>query len=189
MNEERVYVFCSECGAKSMKESKFCSECGTKISDIKIEYESIIEEKEYDLKGVDLQHIMQETSFIKASSIRRLKELTGIDLEDCRKILEEPYRKYYDENSEMLEEKRKKEDDISKIRRANEENRESEKIACCPKCGSTSLTSHKKGFGIGKAVIGFGLTGGVGLAAGNIGAKKVRVTCLKCGKQFWAGKK
>ena len=29
---------------------------------------------------------------------------------------------------------------------------------------------------------------GIGLVAGNIGAKKVRVTCLKCGYQFWAGK-
>lgn len=63
-----------------------------------------------------------------------------------------------------------------------------EPVAHCPKCGSTSLTGNKKGFGVGKAVVGAVLTGGIGLAAGNIGAKKVRVTCLNCGKQFWAGK-
>ncbi|MBY2478998.1 zinc-ribbon domain-containing protein [Clostridioides difficile] len=189
MSEEGVCVFCSECGTKCTKESKFCSECGTKIFDIKIADESIIEEKEYDLKGIDLQHIMQETSFIKSSSVRRLKELTRIDLDDCRKILEEPYKKYYNENADMLEEKRKKEDDISKIRRAKEEKKEKEKIACSPACGSTSLTAHKKGFGIGKAVIGATVFMPLGLVAGNIGAKKVRVTCLSCGKQFWAGKK
>lgn len=62
-------------------------------------------------------------------------------------------------------------------------------IACCPKCGSTSLSADKKGFGVGKAVIGAQLIGGpIGLVAGNLGAKKVRVTCLNCGKQFWAGK-
>lgn len=61
-------------------------------------------------------------------------------------------------------------------------------IAYCPKCLSTSLSSHKKGFGIGKAIVGAAVTGGIGLVAGNIGAKKVRVTCLKCGYQFWAGK-
>lgn len=62
-------------------------------------------------------------------------------------------------------------------------------IACCPKCGSTSLSADKKGFGIGKAVIGAQLIGNpIGLVAGNLGAKKVRVTCLNCGKQFWAGK-
>ena len=64
-----------------------------------------------------------------------------------------------------------------------------EGIAYCPKCYSTNLTAHKKGFGIGKAIIGGTLFGGIGLAAGNLGAKKVRVTCLKCGHQFWAGKK
>lgn len=32
-------------------------------------------------------------------------------------------------------------------------------IACCPKCGSTSLTANKKGFGVGKAVIGTAVAG------------------------------
>ncbi len=59
-------------------------------------------------------------------------------------------------------------------------------LACCPKCGSTSLSGNKKGFGIGKAVAGtFTPLGLFGLMVGNIGAKKVRVTCLKCGHQFW----
>ena len=58
----------------------------------------------------------------------------------------------------------------------------------CPKCGSTSLSADKKGFGIGKAILGAALVGGVGLAAGAIGSKKVVVTCLKCGKRFKAGR-
>ncbi|OMK53884.1 hypothetical protein BER40_001506 [Clostridioides difficile] len=132
MNDTVEYIFCSECGARCLKGSKFCNECGTKIDDVKIQKESITKDKEYDLKGVDLQHIMQETSFIKASSVRRLKELTGIELDDCRKILEEPYQKYYNENADMLEEKRKKEDDISKIRKAKEEKKEKEKNSLLP---------------------------------------------------------
>ncbi len=63
-----------------------------------------------------------------------------------------------------------------------------EGIAYCPKCKSTSLTVNKKGFGAGKAAIGAMIFLPL-VAAGNIGAKKVRVTCLKCGHQFWAGKK
>ena len=39
-------------------------------------------------------------------------------------------------------------------------------IACCPKCGSTSLTANKKGFGVGKAVIGTAVAGPIGLVAG-----------------------
>lgn len=62
-------------------------------------------------------------------------------------------------------------------------------IAYCPKCLSTSITGDKKGFGIGKAVVGAYLVGGLGLMAGNINAKKVRLTCMKCGYQWMAGKK
>jgi ribosomal protein L32 len=57
-------------------------------------------------------------------------------------------------------------------------------VACCPKCGSTSLCANKKGFGIGKAVIGAEIVGPIGLVAGNINAKKVIVTCLNCGYQW-----
>jgi hypothetical protein len=62
-------------------------------------------------------------------------------------------------------------------------------VAYCPKCYSTSLSANKKGFGVGKAIVGAALTGGIGLVAGNINAKNVLVTCLKCGHQFKPGKK
>ena len=65
---------------------------------------------------------------------------------------------------------------------------DAEGVAYCPKCLSTSLSAHKKGFGVGKAAVGGLVAGPLGLVAGNIGAKKIRVTCLKCGHQFWAGK-
>lgn len=62
-------------------------------------------------------------------------------------------------------------------------------VACCPKCGSTSLTANKKGFGIGKAAVGAWAVGGLGIAAGELGRQKVLVTCLNCGHQFKPGKK
>ena len=58
----------------------------------------------------------------------------------------------------------------------------------CPKCGSTSISADKKGFGVGKAVVGAAVAGPIGLVAGNMGAKKVRITCLNCGHQWMAGK-
>lgn len=65
-----------------------------------------------------------------------------------------------------------------------------EGVAYCPKCHSTSLSAHKKGFGLGKAAVGALLTSSPwGLIAGGLGSGKVKVTCLKCGHQFWAGKK
>lgn len=67
-------------------------------------------------------------------------------------------------------------------------------MAKCPRCGSTSLSGQKKGYGVVKGGLGAlalgAMTGGVGaivgLGAGNIGRKKVTVTCLNCGKKFKA---
>jgi len=58
----------------------------------------------------------------------------------------------------------------------------------CPHCGSTQVQAFKKGFGLGKAVTGGVLLGGVGLLGGFVGSNKIMVTCLKCGKQWQAGK-
>ena len=62
-------------------------------------------------------------------------------------------------------------------------------VAKCSKCGSTSLIGNKKGFGIGKALIGACVIGPIGLVAGNFRAKKVVVTCMNCGHQFLTGGK
>lgn len=67
----------------------------------------------------------------------------------------------------------------------------------CPKCGSTSISSNNKGYGVVKGGLGAlalgTMTGGlgavVGLGAGNIGRKKVICTCMNCGHKFKAGKR
>jgi hypothetical protein len=67
-------------------------------------------------------------------------------------------------------------------------------MAKCPRCGSTSLSGQKKGYGVVKGGLGAlalgAMTGGVGaivgLGAGNIGRKKVIITCMNCGKRFKA---
>ena len=81
--------------------------------------------------------------------------------------------------------KAKEEQEAQEARQREEES----KVVKCPKCGSKDLSANKKGFGIGKAVVGHALVGGIGLVAGNIGAKKIRITCLNCGHEFWAGEK
>lgn len=61
-------------------------------------------------------------------------------------------------------------------------------VACCPKCGSTSLSANKKGFSFGKAAAGAFVAGPTGLVGGTIGANKIEVTCLNCGHKFKPGK-
>ena len=73
---------------------------------------------------------------------------------------------------------------IQQQRQLEEQRRQFDAQAKCPKCGSTSLSGGKQGFGVGKAVAGAVLLGGVGLLAGGIGANKTVVTCLNCGYKF-----
>lgn len=91
-------------------------------------------------------------------------------------------------NRELVQQKLEIQREEKEYKKQRLEQLERDGIAYCPKCHSTSLSSHKKGFGVGKAVVGAAIAvNPIGLIAGNIGAKKVRVTCLKCGHQFWAG--
>ncbi len=57
----------------------------------------------------------------------------------------------------------------------------------CPKCLSTHIHSEQKGFSGGKALVGAVIAGPLGLLAGTIGSKKVKLTCQKCGYHFMAG--
>lgn len=67
-------------------------------------------------------------------------------------------------------------------------------MAKCPRCGSTSLSGNKKGYGVVKGGVGAlagtllfnPIIGVIGLGAGNIGRKKVVITCMNCGKRFKA---
>ena len=62
-----------------------------------------------------------------------------------------------------------------------------EEYLVCPYCNSRELHAEQKGFSGGKALAGAVLFGGVGLLAGTLGSKDVRITCLKCGESFKAG--
>lgn len=57
----------------------------------------------------------------------------------------------------------------------------------CSKCGSSSITADKKGYGAGKGFLGAVVAGPLGLLGGFMGSKKVRITCLNCGHSWIAG--
>lgn len=63
-----------------------------------------------------------------------------------------------------------------------------EQRVCCPKCGSTSLSANKKGFGLLKGAAGVLTFGAYGVVTAGIGKNKIIITCLACGKQFKPGK-
>ncbi|MGG5401877.1 hypothetical protein ACQZSR_03165 [Clostridioides difficile] len=161
------------------------------------------------LTDIDIASIIEECGYNKVNSIKQINKLTNLSLTQCKKIVDDYFinnnlgniekydaikdfnneKKHEDKIKKLQEKQLKLEMKNTKLNIKQQKNaiKQDKKTARCPKCGSTSLSAHKKGFGIGKAVVGTLVTSNlIGLVAGNANAKKVRVTCLKCGKQFWA---
>lgn len=59
----------------------------------------------------------------------------------------------------------------------------------CPGCGSLSVSSQKKGFGLGGAAVGGVALGPVGLLSGFLGSRKTYLSCMSCGKNWAPGKR
>lgn len=73
------------------------------------------------------------------------------------------------------------------INKQNHVSDKEQEYLCCPKCHSRELHAEQQGFSGSKALAGAALFGNMGILAGTIGNKDVRITCLKCGHQFKAG--
>lgn len=60
----------------------------------------------------------------------------------------------------------------------------------CPECNSPEIHINKRGFKVGRAIVGGILTGNLFAAtiAGGIGMNKIELTCSKCGHKFYIDK-
>jgi len=116
---------------------------------------------------------------IDESNFEAMCKYYGVSKEEGRKIVEmniknEKYKYHINEPEQRIR---------KPIKSIDNEN------VCCPKCGSTQLTANKKGFSLGKALVGgVVLVPIAGVATGMIGKNKIIITCLNCGKQFKPGK-
>lgn len=171
--------FCSNCGAP-LNGGKFCAECGTPAEGVAQADFGAAVPAFVDEDTALLESLFTETGANKIEMCKRYAHEKGVSLSAAKSEVDS-FMDTKTPSQKMAVTKRGQAKQRIAENKANG-------IACCPKCGSTILTANKKGFGIGKAVVGAALTGGIGLAAGNIGAKKVRITCLNCGHQFMAGK-
>ena len=57
-------------------------------------------------------------------------------------------------------------------------------VACCPKCGSTSIQPDNGKFHLGRAIVGETLLGSGGAVMGLTHGKKVPMICLNCGHRW-----
>lgn len=175
-------IECPECGGKVSDKAPMCIHCGYPLQQSRETEMPQIQYCPYCGK----QNSIESTfcgycgrSFIKGEESHEviLKEDTSsddTDLMSFKKELDLP------EDSEKLQQAQL----LQQKKMLEEQKRQYDAQAKCPKCGSSSLSGGKQGFGVGKAVAGAVFLGGVGLLAGGIGANKTVVTCLNCGYKF-----
>lgn len=136
--------------------------------------------------SIDMDDYFERFNSNKVAAIKTIVYETGMDLRQAKELVDREFARR--QKNLHTTTKRSLNTQIAEHNKRKAE-LDKQGIAYCPKCLSTSITADKKGFGIGKAVVGAYLVGSLGLMAGNIHAKKVRLTCMKCGYQWMAGKK
>jgi RNA polymerase subunit RPABC4/transcription elongation factor Spt4 len=181
-------MFCKNCGKQIDDDSKFCSECGAIVANnpdpsVETGFPVPVEtlEKAYGIYG---KNKVGFSSYLVSECGLNYKEANAARDQFLLAKTNEPSPSFFKRLANQVEQGVS---DVQNEKAATDQRIKENKqngVACCPKCGSTSLSANKKGFGIGKAVVGAALTGGIGLVAGNIGAKKVWVTCLNCGHRW-----
>lgn len=149
-------MFCTECGKENASDSAFCGYCGLPFSSY-MSADGRLTKADMDLAYYRANLKMQQQSLL----------LQQRQFDTDRQSLEEQRRQTDLQTEQLLLHKK-----------------QYKSMAKCPRCGSSSLSGNKKGYGIGKGVIGAMAVGPLGLVAGNIGAKKVVVTCMNCGHRF-----
>lgn len=149
-------MFCTECGKENASDSAFCGYCGHPFSSY-MTADGRLTKSDMDLAYYKANLKMQQQSL----------HIQQQQIEAERQALEEQRRQTELQAAQLVL-----------------QDRHYKSMAKCPRCGSTSLSGNKKGYGIGKGIVGAFIAGPLGLVAGNIGARKVYVTCMNCGHRF-----
>lgn len=127
-----------------------------------------------ELNGTKVPDKKTEKAFMEATYMQEhadeVKDIFDPELREKRLAAEEA--EYAKEEARKREEQRKKEIASLPVR--------------CPKCHSTSISTQKRGFKVGRGVAVAALTGfvDVGAIAGAVGAGKYINVCQKCGHKW-----
>lgn len=183
-------MYCSNCGKEAT--GNFCSNCGHQLNaPTATPVENVKDVIKINNVDIDLLEVVNRFGTGRIKVIKYICDITGADLKEAKDAVDKYFDAYYGKNLSFSEKRKlKKEQEAkefreleSKKRKLNEQN-----IAYCPKCGSTSLSAGKKGLDVGSSILGASIFGTIGLMAGAGDTESIKVTCLKCGNQFKAGR-
>lgn len=169
-------IECPECGGKVSDKANVCIHCGYPLHNEEVKVQQI-QYCPYCGKPNSIESAFCGycgKSFVKQTVTNEIVASSDTDIMEYKNGLDMPSDSIRLQQAQIIQQRRQLE----------EQRRQYDAQAKCPKCGSTSLSAGKQGFGVGKAVAGTVLLGGVGLLAGGIGANKTVVTCLNCGYKF-----
>lgn len=174
-------IECPECGGKVSDKAPTCIHCGYPLHESEVMQVQEVQYCPYCGKTNNIESTFCGycgKSFLKEEKKQELAPINSntdvVNIMDYKNDLDMPNDMVRLQQAQIIQQQRQ----------LDEQRRQFDAQAKCPKCGSTSLSGGKQGFGVGKAVAGAVLLGGVGLLAGGIGANKTVVTCMNCGYKF-----
>ncbi len=144
----------------------------------------------------------QDDIFLKNGCAKELVKLTGIDLEDAKDIVEDTYNDLnpvQEESTTSIKtsldldtyEPKQYTSPITTLNTVDtkpkkQQIKQNKKggVACCPKCGSTSISTTNKKLSITRGLVGGVLLGPIGAGVGAVTSKKVINVCINCGHNW-----
>lgn len=166
-------MFCPNCG-NNCGNANFCPNCGTNLKGVVI---SVSAANNTPDERTEMIRRYGQYMPNRIAAIKAFRTDTGMGLKEAKQAIDDLFGVDPAANNSFMMRAQKK----AELNKSGQ--------IYCPKCLSTSISADKKDFGIGKAVVGASIIGGIGLTAGNIGSRKIICTCLNCGYQWKAGKK
>ena len=182
-------MFCSNCGAE-IHGGKFCSECGAPIQQINPAPQPMQpKEPGHDIKicencgermlaqAIKCPHCgvsVKNSPFIKSDDAEHINQIrmNAPHIEVKKGFWERAREQAVEIDARKKTETRNyipqpTDRPLSKRERIKEN--KANGIACCPKCGSTSLSANKRGWKI---------------TTGILGSSKIIITCMNCGHHW-----
>lgn len=146
----------------------------SKLTNLQIS--SSVHTENLDYNNMSIEELQSQIE--KEKLIAELKKLKG-ENDDCIDIPNQNKK-----NSDYVSHQQYNYTSPKKAKKELIKENKSKGIACCPKCGSTSITTTDKKLSITRGIVGGAILGPIGAGVGALTSKKIYCVCLTCGHRW-----